>query len=52
MDLDLVRERPDQDIKIRVTRGQKKSIQMLARELGMTMADYIRYCITKVANDG
>ena len=52
MDLELVKERQDREIKIRVTKGQHKVIQELANELGMTMTDYIRYCITKVANEG
>ena len=49
--MELVKERRDSDIKIRVTKKQREEIQRLAAELGLTMTDYVRYCVNKVANE-
>lgn len=53
MELATVKEsRRYEEIRLRVTIGQKETIKKLAEELGMTVSDYIRYCITKTANEG
>ena len=53
LELATVRENRRQDeIRVKLTTVQKETIKKLADELGMTMSDYVRYCITKVANEG
>ncbi|WP_170272150.1 plasmid mobilization protein [Clostridium tarantellae] len=42
----LVRKNRNKEIRVRFTEDEKKQINELAKNKGMTASDYIRYCIT------
>ena len=53
MELETVKDsRRDDEVRVKVTKGQKETIKKLADGYGMTISDFIRYCITEIGNRG
>ena len=50
--MQLVKDHRDKEIRVKVTTEQLKAIKEQSAELGLTMSDYIRYCLSKVAQQG
>ena len=50
--MEIFNEPLDRSIQLRVSVTQRAQLKELAAALGMSVSDYIRYCIDKVAQQG
>ena len=50
--MQLVKDHRDKEVRVKVTAKQLETIKEQSAELGLTMADYIRYCLSKVEQQG
>ena len=50
--MEIFNEPLDRSIQLRVRVTQRDRMKRLAADLGMSVSDYIRYCVDKVAQQG